>query len=169
MFSHQFPVGLVLTSLKWWENYVPRQKNPSRTSVPGRLFQFKKDMHQYRTKMNTVTSLWNALVTVFTLWLVEWLNSRTRPTWNVFTMPNNTTWPTHDYQNTTNETNTNDTNAGVSLMESAQFTFAVNVPVLLHIQVCGFCIYIIIMIAGFMLYCSTKVCTVIINWMMYIV
>ena len=133
--SHQLPVSLVLVSVKWWENFVPRQKkNASMTSLSARLFHFKKDLHQFRTKMNTVTSLWNVAVSVAALWMVEWLETRCRPTWNVFTMPDNTTWTTTDNQSTTNETTfaMNGTDSGIV------FTVAMSVPVVLLTQVCGF-------------------------------
>ena len=87
LFLQQLPVSLVLVSLKWWENYVPRQKkNSSLTSVSARLFQFKKQLHQYRTKMNTVLSLWNIVFTLCTLWLVQRVETGS-VTWNVFTLP----------------------------------------------------------------------------------
>ena len=137
--SHQLPVSLALVSVKWWENFVPRQKkNATTTSLSARLFHFKKDLHQFRTKMNTVTSLWNIVVSVAALWMVEWLETRRRPTWNVFTMPGNTTWTTPDYQSTTNETidAMNGTDSG--RLEPIVFTVAVTVPVVLIIQVRGF-------------------------------
>ena len=66
---------------------MPRQKkNSSKTSFSARLFQFKKQLHQYRTKMNTVLSLWNIVFTLGTLWLVQWVETGS-VTWNVFTLP----------------------------------------------------------------------------------
>lgn len=88
-FPHQLPVSLILMSLKWWENYVPRQQqNSPRTSVPVRLFQFKKQLHHYRTKLNTVMSVWNIIFSLGALWLIQWLENGPI-TWNVFTVPQN--------------------------------------------------------------------------------
>ena len=72
---------------------MPRQKkNSSRTSVPARLFQFKKQLHSFRTKLNTVMSLWNILFSLGALWLVQWVEGDPKISWNVFTVPEKISW-----------------------------------------------------------------------------
>ena len=79
----QLPVSLILMSLKWWENYVPRGKkrdgspDPNQLSVSARIFRFKKQLHQYRTKLNTVMSLWNFFFCNVALWALMMIEGDT--------------------------------------------------------------------------------------------
>ena len=109
-FLPQLPVSLILMSLKWWENYVPRGKkrggssDPNQLSLSARLFRFKKQLHQYRTKLNTVMSLWNFFFCNAALWVLMMIEGDTV----IF----NTVTPYRSYTVDTNSTDTDDPTSG---------------------------------------------------------
>ena len=96
---------------------MPRpKKNSKGTSASARLFKFKKQLHQYRTKMNTVMSLWNVVFSLGALWLVQWVETQNSVGWNIFDMPNNnnnnnnnTVWSDTTINDTMNATAANAT------------------------------------------------------------
>lgn len=66
------PLALVLASLKWWENFVPARYYKSSTeSLGARIVSFKFKLLKYRTKMSTVVSLWNILLSITFMYLIE--------------------------------------------------------------------------------------------------
>ncbi len=69
----QVPVALVLTSVKWWENFVDK------TSFANRLFSIKKDIQRVRTKMAVLTSLWAIFFTLGFVYFLEYMQVTCSP------------------------------------------------------------------------------------------
>ena len=114
-FLPQLPVSLILMSLKWWENYVPRGKknsgtlDPNQVSLSMRLFRFKKQLHQYRTKLNTVMSLWNYFFCNVALWALMMIEGDT-VIFNTFT-------PYKSYNVEVNSTATDDPSSALPQLD----------------------------------------------------
>ena len=71
------PLGLIFASLKWWENYVPARCYKSSTeSLGARIVSFKFKLLKYRTKMSTVVSLWNILLSIAFMYMIELIEGR---------------------------------------------------------------------------------------------
>ncbi len=63
----QVPLSLVLISIKWWENYVDRNR------CTAKLFELKKEIQRVRVKMSVITSLWGITFTIGFLYFLEYL------------------------------------------------------------------------------------------------
>ncbi len=69
----QVPLALLLTSVKWWENFVDK------TSYTAKLFDLKKEIQRVRVKMAVITSLWGIFFTIGFVFLLEYIQVNSVP------------------------------------------------------------------------------------------
>ena len=99
---------------------MPRPKKESKPAwASTRLYGFKKVLHQCRTKLNTVMSLWNIVFSLGVLWFVEWLETDSVG-WDVFNVHNSYTTAPSNVTNATidDEMATNITSESVITIET---------------------------------------------------
>lgn len=65
----QAPLGLILTSVKWWENFVDTDR------ACLKLFKLKKNIQLFRTRLSIITSVWNIAFTVICVLFLQWVSS----------------------------------------------------------------------------------------------
>ena len=66
----QAPMALILTSVKWWENYVDTDRGFLK------LFELKKAIQLVRIRVSVLSSMWNIIVTFLFVYLLELVEGR---------------------------------------------------------------------------------------------